>query len=75
MRHLCSLVIAVGLLGSALGCHYTAGVCDCDAQNYAGDDCLVAPCPVAHASYEAASEEQPIEVLNNTEEPALDEGR
>jgi hypothetical protein len=42
MRRLLSSLMALGLLGAALGCHHTAGVCDCDDH---GNAAVVQPPP------------------------------
>jgi hypothetical protein len=42
MRRLLSLLMALGLFGAAVGCHHTAGVCDCDDH---GNAALVQPPP------------------------------
>jgi hypothetical protein len=52
MRRLFTLLTALGLASTLLGCHHTCGICDCDKDNdpctyYAPSDHAAMPAPIA----------------------------
>lgn len=61
MRRILATLSVVGLLGVMVGCHHTAGYCDCDSSNPGCRTCGASPVPAGTVVKPEQLQEMPKE--------------